>query len=51
MTTLNHLIGQPKSAIFAKFTDGVEFLHWLYLPTIGVLLSFDKQICCQITRL
>ena len=22
-----------------------EFAHWLYLPMMGVILSFDKQTC------
>lgn len=47
------LLGQSKSAILAYFGTGncVEFLHWLYVPRLGVVLSFDKQICFDIGRI
>ena len=45
------LIGLSKSAIMRHFEGAVEFLHWLYLPTLGLILSFDKQICFQVNPL
>lgn len=45
------LLGKPKSAILALFDDCIEFGYWLYVPTLGVVLSFDKQICASIGRL
>lgn len=45
-------VGKPKSAIICQLTqDYIEFLHWLYVPSVGVVLSFDKQICCGIDAL
>lgn len=49
--TFGSLIGKSKSAITAMFGEGIQFLHWLYLPKLGILISFDKQICCQIDTL
>lgn len=46
-----HFLGKSKSVIMANFSDAIEFLHWLYLPTLGVILSFDKQICCDIGKM
>lgn len=25
----------------------VEFAHWLYIPALSVLLSFEKQCCAN----
>lgn len=49
--TTHSFLGKSKSAIMTNFTDSVEFLHWLYLPTLGLVLSFDKQICCHIGKM
>ncbi|WP_315043310.1 hypothetical protein ACGTJS_09155 [Faucicola mancuniensis] len=49
----NHYIGQNKTDIVKKLlnlkVDYVEFVHWLAVPTLGLLLKFDKQICYQIS--
>ncbi len=52
MTDVNMLLGKSKSTILAYFAkdDCVEFLHWLYVPTLGMVLSFDKQICSDVSR-
>lgn len=44
-------LGKSKSAIMAHFADSVEFLHWLYLPKLGLVLSFNKQICDKIGQI
>lgn len=43
-------LGESKPVILAYFAkDGcIEFLHWLYVPTLGVILSFDKQVCSHV---
>lgn len=41
-----NFLGKSKSVIMANFHDSIEFLHWLYLPTLGIILSFEKQVCC-----
>ena len=45
------LLGKPKSAILVLFDDCIEFGYWLYVPTLGVVLSFDKQVCASVGRL
>lgn len=51
-TSLHTLfLGKSKSSIIADTKHYIEFLHWLYLPSLGVVLSFDKQICYQIAHL
>lgn len=47
----HHFLGKSKSVIIKHLGDYVEFLHWLYVPKLGVVLSFDKQVCCQIGKL
>ncbi len=28
----------------------IEFLHWLFIPKLSIVLSFDKQKCCYIDK-
>lgn len=49
--TKKQFLGKPKSAIITQLGDYVEFLHWLYVPALGLVLSFDKQICCGVGKL
>ena len=46
-----HFLGKSKSTIIKQLGDYVEFIHWLYVPKLGVMLSFDKQVCCGVIRL
>lgn len=47
----DEFLGKSKTLIMHHVGDYVEFLHWLYLPKLGVLLSFDKQICCEVGQI
>lgn len=42
-------IGKNKSAILQQLLrlnlNYTEFVHWLAIPKLGILLKFDKQIC------
>ncbi len=44
-----HLLGQSRSQIISTLIGSqahyIEFARWLYLPSFGLLLSFDKQVC------
>lgn len=54
MTYLHEwLLGKPKSTIMTYFAkeDCVEFLHWLYVPTLGMVLSFDRQLCSHVGQI
>ncbi len=46
-------LDQSKSQIkqsLKKFDrEWVEFVHWLAIPGLGLLLHFDHQICRQVT--
>ncbi len=48
-------LGKSKPAIIKELGTChamyCEFLHWLFVPTWGVVLSFDRQICCQVGKL
>ncbi|MBE9578859.1 MULTISPECIES: hypothetical protein [Moraxella] len=50
ITTISTLIGKPKSAILDEFKqdDCVEFLHWLYVPKLKLLMSFHRQVCAGV---
>ncbi len=45
MTRHTQFIGQDKASIKATLTGFVEFANWLYIPSKGLLLSFDKGRC------
>lgn len=48
----NNIIGQNKKQILSTLTDDyVEFGHWLYVPSLKILLSFKRQICQSIEML
>lgn len=46
MKNNRNFIGLSKTQII-KSLNGVyvEFAHWLYIPALSLLLSFDKQCC------
>lgn len=45
-------IGLAKSDIIKQLTEQyVEFANWLYLPTLHLLLSFEKQQCMEVKLL
>lgn len=56
MNTLQFdFVGKNKSAILQKLLrlnlEYTEFVHWLMIPKLGILLKFDKQICQNSQRL
>lgn len=52
---MREFMGKTKSDIKAALTktqsEYVEFLHWLFVPRLAVVLSFDKQRCCGVGQL
>lgn len=48
-----HFLGknrqQIKHLLKQQSINFVEFVHWLAIPTQGLLLQFDKQHCIKIT--
>lgn len=46
MPTIHQLIGLSKSQVLKSINDTyVEFAHWVYIPALSALLSFEKQCC------
>lgn len=45
-------LGKSKSHIEQKLLrlnySSIEFMHWLYVLELGLVLSFDKQICVKV---
>lgn len=50
MPAIHQVVGLSKIQIIgqlnqAKHSQYIEFAHWLYIPALSALLSFEKQHC------
>lgn len=53
--TRAHFLGKNKSTIIKELMEHhatyCQFAGWLFIPTWGMVLSFDKQVCCQVGKI
>lgn len=49
-SAISRYLGKSKATLLDEFTqdDCVEFMHWLYVPKLKLLLSFHKQVCAGV---
>lgn len=46
------MIGLSKAEIINQLSEQyIEFAHWLYIPALSLLLSFEKQRCMGVQLL
>lgn len=54
---VNHqyFLGKHKTLILAELSQQnlnyIEFVHWLAVPALGILINFQRQICEKIGKL